>query len=56
MINKFGGLFGVLKFAYPEGDWEEKKFSRRVKKSVQRYAAFRRERRDTGILTVSGSF
>jgi hypothetical protein len=34
---KFGNLYSALKFAYPEVEWDEPKFSLLGKKSMQKY-------------------
>jgi hypothetical protein len=36
-LTTFGKLFKALQFAYPEGNWDEKKISSREKKSSQRW-------------------
>jgi hypothetical protein len=36
MLSAFGKIYAALKYAYPESDWDEEKFSVRYKKSSQR--------------------
>jgi hypothetical protein len=37
MLAKFGNLFQVLSFAYPDVFWEEDKFNTKSKKAAQRF-------------------
>jgi hypothetical protein len=37
VLSKFGNTFKALKYAYPEIDWVESRFSLKGKKSTQRY-------------------
>jgi hypothetical protein len=36
MLHKFGKLCHALRFAYPDQEWDEEKFSEREKKAEQR--------------------
>jgi hypothetical protein len=37
LISKFGGLAKILKYAFPDVLWDERRFSLRGKRAAQRY-------------------
>jgi hypothetical protein len=52
LYPKFGGLGGALQYAYPEVNWDLRKFSLRGKKSEQRWLKVIIEERLPGIEIV----